>query len=161
MKILELSPLFKFCDLCLMPFMHLLNGFKKPIQETHTWHAYDVDKEFLVNNKGKFVKGLDSESKFDHHSSLGLYHMPILGGLTKYVVIEVGDFKDHWHVAWKGGDKGQIHRLKIYDNKLKLLTGRTGGYFVFALNDKAEFLDIKIIDYGKIGDKKYPGVRLL
>ncbi len=85
--------------------------------------------------------------------------MPIFGGLTKYVVLEVKGFKDHWHIAWKGDRLSQVHRLPIRENRIKLLTG-TDEYSAYALDDEGQFLPIRLIGYGKIGDGKYKGIRL-
>lgn len=84
--------------------------------------------------------------------------MPIFGGLNKYVVIEVDNFKDHWHVGWCGV-KIQLNKLKIYDNRLKLLYGK-GPYKVFAMDDRGNMMNVKIVGDGKIGDGKYDGIRL-
>lgn len=157
-KNIESNILEGIIDVILMPVMFLLNGGKLPLQETHPWHCIDVDTNLLIDKFGVVVRGNDS-ARFGHDAPFGLFHMPIFGGLRKYTVIEVGKFTDHWHVCFKGNTKAQIHKLKIKTNRLKLLTGK-GKHWFFALTDSGDFLPIKTVGEGTIGDTIFKGVRL-
>ena len=104
-------------DILLMPFMWFLGGFKFPVQETHAWH---VRKHNWKNANGLVIKEIDRSARFGHEASLGLFHMPIFGGLTKYVVIETSGFRNYWNVGWEGF----IHKLPIQEKRIMLLVGK-------------------------------------
>lgn len=159
MKVPESNLLLDLCDILLKPFMLLLNGFKFPLQETHKWHGVNFDKKLLKKGKGVIINKPDINAKFTHGSPLGLFHMPIFGGLTQYEVIEVNGFDNHWHVGWERNTDFQIHRLAIKENRLKLLTGK-GTSKIYAVDDSGKFLPLKVVGYGHIGDGKYNGIRL-
>ena len=152
MKNMVLNPFFKVIDFLLTPFMWILGGFATPLQETHRWH---IMKWKWQNNKGLIVKASDKKAKFDHTSGFGLFHMPIFGGLTKYVVIEAKGFDKYWRVGWSE----QIHLLKIKQNQIKLLVGKNG-FIAYGLGDNNKDLKLRIIGFGELGDKKYNGIRL-
>lgn len=144
--------MFRILDILLWPFMFILGGFNFSVQETHPWH---VRKYSWKNNKGLVIKETDKKAKFGHEAPLGLFHMSIFGGLTKYVVVEASGFKKYWHVGWDGF----IHKLLIKENRIMLLVGKKG-LTTYGLGDNGKILKLKIIGYGELGDKKYNDVRL-
>ena len=144
-----------FLDLLLRPFMYLLQGniTERP-QETHPWHV----KRFVWKTKGLLVEGSDHESRFGQSGlpkRFGLFHMPILGGLRKYIILENNNYKKIWNVGWND----QIQKLKIYGKRIKLLVGKED-YDAFGLSDNKNEVKLKIVDFGKIGDGKYKDIRL-
>jgi len=153
MKPPEESILFKVFDVLLYPFMWILSGFVLPVQETHKWHAKRWNWK---KRHGLLVKGTDKKAKFSHGSFPGLFHMPVFGGLTKYVVIEAKKFDKFWYVGWSGS----IHSLKIKQNRIRLLVGKSGYYNAFGLGDNGNELKLKVVGYGELGDGKYKGIRL-
>lgn len=152
MRIPKLKFIFRVFDLLLSPFMWILGGFTFPVQETHPWH---VRKWNWKNAESLIVKEFDSNAKFGHSSSFGLFHMPIFGGLSKYVVIEAKGFKKYWNVGWEQG----INILPIKENRIMLLCG-TKGFIAYGLGDGTKNLKLKIVGYGVLGDNKYKGIRL-
>ncbi|MFZ3301804.1 MAG: hypothetical protein WA152_03775 [Microgenomates group bacterium] len=147
--------IYTFLDLFLRPLMYLLQGnFSEIPQETHPWHV----KRFTWKEKGVLIEGNDRESRFGQSGlpkRFGLFHMPILGGLKKYVILENKNYINYWNVGWND----QIQKLKIYDNRIKLLVGKED-FDAFGLSDNKTEVNLKIIDFGKIGDSKYKNVRL-
>lgn len=147
--------IYMLLDLFLRPVMYLLQGnITESPQETHPWHV----KRFVWKTKGIIIKGNDHESKFGQSGlpkRFGLFHMPILGGLKKYVILENNNYINYWNVGWND----QIQKLKIYDNRIKLLVGKED-FIAFGLSDDKTQVNLKIIDFGKIGDGKYKNVRL-
>jgi hypothetical protein len=132
--------------------MWFLGGFNFPVQETHPWH---VKKYNWGNKKGLIIKEIDKKAKFGHEAPLGLFHMPIFGGLTKYVVIEASGFNKCWYIGWEGF----IHKLPIKQNKIMLLVGKKG-LIAYGLGDNGNNLKLKVIGFGKLGDGKYNNLRL-
>jgi hypothetical protein len=153
MKPPEENILFRVSDALLCPFMWILGGLVFPVQETHKWHVKRWDWK---KGRGLPVKGTDSKARFSHGSFPGLFHMPLIGGLTKYVVIEAEKFDKFWYVGWDDS----IHSLKIKQKRIKLLVGKSGSYNAFGLGDNGSELKLKVVGYGKLGDQKYKGIRL-
>jgi hypothetical protein len=152
MKPLEENIFFRILDVLLYPFMWILGGLVFPVQETHDWHA----KEWHWKKRpGLLVKGTDNKAVFGHDSPFGLFHMPIVGGLTKYVVIEANGFDNFWYVGWSGN----IHSLKIKQNRIKLLVGKNG-FEGYGLGDNGHELKLKAVGFGTLGDGKFKGTRL-
>lgn len=134
--------------------MWILGGFRFPVQETHPWHV----KKYKWQGKGLKINGDDKRAIFSQSGIskyLGLYHMPIFGGLKRYVVIKADNFNKYWNVGWD--DHVQI--LKIYDSSVKLLVGKEG-FNAYGLGDNGKSLKLRIIGFGKLGDRKYNGLRL-
>ncbi len=152
---LKLNFIFRLLDLFLHPVMYALQGnIAESPQETHPWHV----KRFIWKTKGLLIEGNDHESRFGQSGlpkRFGLFHMPILGGLKKYVILENKNYINYWNVGWND----QIQKLKIYNNRIKLLVGKED-FIAFGLSDDKTEVSLKIIDFGKIGDSKYKNVRL-
>lgn len=145
-------------DALLTPFMWLINGFRTPVQETHGWHTVDVPGKFFPAAKGVKIVGNDT-ARFGHGSPMGLFHMPIFGGLTKYAVVKAQGVSGHWHLCFKGPVNAQIHRLQIVDPMVKVLVGKHNWY-VYGVDDSGKLLRLKVVGHGKIGDGQFPRVRL-
>lgn len=151
MKVPKLNLIFRLFDFLLWPFMFLLGGFRFPIQETHPWHV----RKWNWKNKGLIVNKKDIKARFGHEAPFGLFHMPIFGGLTSYVVIKAMGFDNYWNVGWEGF----IHNLPIKQNKIALLVSK-GGLVAYGLGDNGRNLQLKIVGFGELGDNKYNNLRL-
>jgi len=146
--------MYRILDILLWPFMWVFGGINFPVQETHPWHV----KKHQWIGKGTKIIGSDVNAKFSHtgiSKYFGFYHMPILGGLTKYVILEASGFDNYWNVGWDN----YIQILKIYNDKIKLLVGKEG-FSSFALADTKKEIELKIVGFGELGDRKYNGIRL-
>jgi hypothetical protein len=132
--------------------MYILGGFKFPVQETHAWH---VKKYNWKKAKGLVVKETDRIARFGHEAPLGLFHMPIFGGLTKYVVIEASGFSKYWNIGWEEN----LHLLPIKQKRIAMLVGKKG-FITYGLGDNGKILKLKIVGYGNLWDFKYRNIRL-
>lgn len=152
MKEIKVNIIFRLVDFILWPFMFILGGFKFPVQETHAWHVMKWDWK---NTRGLLVKQKDKSARFGHTAPLGLFHMPIFGGLTRCVVIEASGFDKYWHIGWENN----LHRLKINQKKITMLVGKDG-FVAYGLGDNGKNLKLKIVCYADLGDTKLSGLRL-
>ncbi len=152
MKIPKLNIVFRVFDLFLWPFMWILGGFVFPVQETHPWH---VRKWNWKKADGLIIKERDLKAKFGHEAPLGLFHMPIFGGLTRYVVIEASGFNNYWNIGWQDG----IQSLRIKQKRIAMLVGKKG-LVAYGIGDGDKILKLKVIGYGNLGDFKYKNIRL-
>ena len=144
--------IFRSIDYLLWPFMWVLGGFVFPVQETHLWH---VVKYNWKNNKGLTIEEKDNKAKFGHTSPFGLFHMPIFGGLTKYVVLEASKYNRYWNIGWKD----HIHLLNIKQKRIAMLVGKDG-FVAYGVDDLGKSIKLKVIGFGILGDSKYNGLRL-
>lgn len=154
MEVPKLNYIFRLLDFLLWPLMFLVGGFKFPVQETHPWHV----KRYPWNRKGLKIVGDDRKAKFSQSGIskyLGLYHMPVFGGLRKYVVIKADNFSNYWYVGWDN----HIQILKIYDSSIKLLVGKEG-FSAYGWGDNGKNLQLKIVGFGELGDGRYKNIRL-
>lgn len=152
MKVPEVNILFRVVDILLYPFMWILGGFTFPIQETHKWH---VRKWKWNKAQPLVIKETDKKAIFGHTAVLGLFHMPIFGGLKKYVILEASGYNNYWYVGWEG----DIHLLKIRQKRIALLVGKKG-FIAYGLGDNGKILKLKIVGYDELGDNKYKDIRL-
>ncbi len=139
-------------DIMLWPFMWILGGFNFPVQETHAWH---VKKHNWGKQKGLVVKEVDKKALFGHEAPFGLFHMPIFGGLTKYVVIEASGHNNYWQIGWEEN----LHSLPIKQKRIAMLVGKRG-FVAYGLGDTGQKLNLKIVGFGELGDGKYNEIRL-
>lgn len=158
MKIKKVALCFRIVDFLLVPFMWFLGKFTFPLQETHPWHV----QTFLpkLGYKRLMVKSKKTNLRFGHESRFGLYHMPIFGGLNKYAVLEAHGFNNYWHIGWIGTNKSQIQKLPIRQSRIKLLRPKNGYFEAVAFDEYGRNIKLKLVGNGRIGDRKYPGIRL-
>lgn len=152
MKVPKLNFIFRLFDFVLFPFMWILGGFKFPVQETHAWH---VKRWNWKNVKGLVIKETDKKARFGHEAPFGLFHMPIFGGLTKYVIIEAKGFDKFWNIGWEDS----IQVLPIRQKRVAMLVGKKG-FVAYGLGDNNKVLKLKIVGFGELGDNKYNNLRL-
>ncbi len=165
-QIEEVPFYFRALDYLLRPAMWVIDEFKMPLMETHPWHPQNIHCDLIPNDISEKIVGQDpSRFSFD---TLGLIHMPLLGGWKHYLVLEAEDFDQFWHVGWKitylDPEKGrfcQVHKLKIYDRQIKVLSGINDSEKIgFGLNDSHQLIPLKIVGEGVLGDGQFEGVRL-
>ena len=157
---------FRIFDFLLIPLMFFLSGFHFELpQETHKWHMQIANCSIVDESKGIKVIG-DDKSRFSNSTPLN--HMPIFGGWKNYVILEASGYSNYWNVGWKlkyvdskRPDKCEIHKLRINSPYIKLLKGISDSEKVFfGLNEKGEYVKLKIVGNGVLGDGQFPKVRL-
>lgn len=168
LRVEQVPSYFRLLDYLMIPIMWILSGFKNDSpQETHHWHMQEIDPNLVPDKVGIAVMG-DDKSKFKGRSPIGLNHMPIFGGWTNYVILQANGIAGHWHVGWKvkflaKGKKDicEIHKLKIYDDKIKVFKGINDSKKIFfGLDEAGKFIPLKIVGKGTLGDGKFNKVRL-
>lgn len=154
--------LLRFFDKLLMPAMWLIGGCRRDsIQETHRWHCNTIDNFDIDISLTVVVPG-DSDSRI-RTPRYGSHHFPIFDGWRSYVVIENTSTSTPWYIGWQYREAGkvQIHRLPIFDQQIRMLKWPVGtSTTFFAISEHGEQLPIGVVDSGRLGDGKYPNVRL-
>lgn len=147
------------------PIMWAFAGFKLEFpQETHRWHMENISCDKVRIKSEVEVMGND---KSRVGTRAPFIHMPLLGGWRNYVVLKAEGFSDYWFVGWKkkflDGRKAvcQIQKLRIHSPHIKLLKGIPDSkkYF-FGLDKNGNFIEVKKVGEGVLGDGKFRMVRL-
>jgi len=157
---------FRALDYLLIPLVWIVDEFKTPLMETHPWHPQNIHCDLISDEIGAKIIGQDpSRFSFDH---LGLIHTPLFGGWKNYIVLEAKDFNKFWRVGWeityfdqKKGRFCQIHKLKIYQTQIKVLSGINDSEKIgFGINDSHKLIPLEIVGEGILGDGQFKGLRL-
>jgi len=146
------SLLSKIGDYLMLPLMYLLQGNVREVpQQTHFWnnkkyHAKDLT--FLSSVMMVTVKN-DEETTRRYLGILPIFHMPIIGGWKKFVVLAPKVQQDVWYVGWVAGDIIGISKIKL-DDKVRVLRGPSIVQF-FGINEHGQQIAIDLVGGGKIG----------
>lgn len=157
------SLLSKIGDYLMLPVMYLLQGNVREVpQQTHFWnnkkyHAKNLT--FLSSEMIVTVKN-DEDATQRYLGIIPIFHMPIIGGWKKFVVLAPRTQQDIWYIGWVAGDVIGISQIKL-DDKVRVLRGPSIVQF-FGINEHGQQIAIDLISEGKIGDAgKYSQVPLL
>ncbi len=128
MRTLYVPPLGIFervLDWMMLPIMYLLSGtFRESPQRTHRWNnvklnlidTWGMKDSLIVHARG------DSRARARFWGGLPLFHMPIFGGWTRYVILRPSGFRQEWHVGWIAGDTAGVSRI-VVRGPVRLLIG--------------------------------------
>lgn len=170
---IEVKPypfIYKIFDTLLMPAMYLISrALNEAPQETHAWQLQKIS----ANEREKLDRLRMVSLPGAYRGYLGkgyggiMFHIPFLGGWKEYVVLEANEPPEVWHLGWYTEDGGEmrnfeVNRLQLFDPRVRVLRGPAGttAHF-FATTADGVQVPLRGIGEGKIGDKKFPFVRLL
>lgn len=170
MKPLPLNPLFRALDYLMIPLMYLISGtYKERPQESHIWHGQNIPEDNLPSiDKDLSVASHSHEISTRKHGGI-LFHLPIFGGWKDYTVLESENFNSEWYIGWivrnsssNSVTRFQVHKLPLTDSKVRMLTGNSNySVMFFAVNTQGVQIPLKEVATGRIGDGKFPNIRLL
>lgn len=147
------SRLSRLSDVLMIPVMYLLQGtVRESPQVTHYWNN--------VKFPATTFRHLDSEAMVSVSADvkavprwlllLPIFHMPILGGWKRFVVIEPVVPQDCWYVGWVPGDTAGVSQIKLTGGPVRLLQGGSHVFF-FGINEHGEQIQIRQIGEGVVG----------
>ena len=147
----------------MLPLMYLLQfpSLEVP-QRTHFWnntkHSVDtishLDSSALISITG------DESATQRWIWGVPIFHMPLIGGWKKYVVIEPESQQDEWYIGWVPGDVIGISNIPL-KGQVRVLRGKSNTFF-FGINEHGDQIEIKKVGEGKIGLRSlYSGAPLL
>jgi hypothetical protein len=158
---------YRLFDLALSPFMRLISGapFESP-QETHgVWNVerlpYETHTDISPDLCAQVTGTYDGVFKEGHGP---LFHFPILGGWKEYVVVEAARMP--WYVGWIVDDGRRKYfeysRLALTTLHVRLLKPAQGVTAqIFGIDADGVQVPVRVVGEGRIGDGKFPQVRLL
>jgi hypothetical protein len=166
---------FRILDFVLVPLMWVLLGFRleRP-QETHKWHMQTIDAALVLPEYALRIEGDDAadwDGRSRHRWGRALHgvriHTTIFGGWQDYLILEAEGFQRFWHVGWlidfedTGYQKSQVQKLQIHSPHIKVLKGTPNlGVTFFALDETGKQLPLRQVAEGRIGDRRFPKIRL-
>lgn len=137
------------------------------MQETHPWHAFNVDPKNIDSRLSIKIKGSNKAKNYHNNSFDPRFHIPIIGGWREYAVLGPANINHiNWHIGWhvSKADKlvyCQISIKPISDYGIKVLRGSVDfDVSFFAFDEKGSQIELKYFDEGRSGDKKYSKLRL-
>lgn len=161
--------LFRLLDLLLVPVMRALGVGSELPQETHRWHCQAITANDLVDETlALTIDGDDPSPRSNKIFPLPLFHMPVFGGWTRYVVVEVLSDISVWHIGWVHTEcppgfklRSAIQRLPIRTRKIRMLKLPHGNRMkLFALAPDGTQLACRASGEGFLGDARFPFLRL-
>jgi hypothetical protein len=158
-------------DAGMVPLMNALGGFRPDsIQETHSWHCTRLDprKTSPADSRSVWLEGSDPSHATNRAWPFPVFHAPVLGGWTRYVVLRVEAPTRPWHLGWihhrvapGSRPKSAVHSLEIFDDEVRVLTQPVGFLTqFFAIDPGGIQLSLSVAGAGALGDRKFPGRRL-
>ena len=161
----RLPGFYRIIDFCMLPIMFLLGWLRRDaMQETHAWHVWRDFRSGDIN-QALSVKYTGSDRTFHRHYVF-LFHVPMLGGWKKYLVVQPHDKKLDYRIGWIVYDKKRlkrvgVQRLIVHKQPIRILSGPANysGYF-FAVDVDGKQIKLEKIGEGMLGDGKYPNTRL-
>lgn len=153
----------KVADALMKPLMYLLQGtFAEEPQRTHRWNNYylrNLAVDHLEADKIEIVPG-DTDARKRWLGPIPLFHVPLLGGWRKFVVLQPCDYVGIWYIGWVAYDAQGISKIQL-SGPVRLGIGPRQAQF-FGLDEDGKQIDIEVIGYGEIGRAgKYARVPLL
>lgn len=152
MKKFNIQPsnrLIRFADWLMTPLMYIVSGtFRESPQQTHRWNNTKLNKNDIVLNRQYMARGVGNQDT--PSGSFLRIHLPILGGLRNYVVLEPMT-QGVWHVGWEKGDRIAVTRIPL-KGPVRMLVGQGDAHF-FGIDANGYQIPIKKIGTGRIGDR--------
>ena len=108
MKIEPQNTLSKVADMLMLPVMYVLQGtFKEMPQQTHRWNnlKFPLTELAYLRSEAMVTVSGDSTAVRRWWGPLPIFHIPLLGGWSKFVVLEpIKPVVEGWYVGWIAGD---------------------------------------------------------
>lgn len=142
----------KIGDTIMVPLMYLLQGNVQELpQRTHRWnnlHLKNYSLSDLDSNMIERVSG-DTHAHKRWFGIIPLFHMPILGGWKKFVVLNPKSYTQEWYVGWIAFDALGVTKIPV-TGPVRLGIGPRQAYF-FGLTKTGKQIEIDVIGEGHIG----------
>lgn len=142
----------RMADWLMTPVMYALQGnFSEQPQRTHRWnnqHLCNFDISHLRAHDIVIVEG-DIGANKRWLGPLPLFHMPVFGGWSKFVVLEPSIPVTEWYVGWVAFDALGVSMIPL-NGPVRLGIGPRQAQF-FALNANGEQLPLAVIGEGRVG----------
>ncbi|MCI5108263.1 MAG: hypothetical protein MRY49_00250 [Candidatus Pacebacteria bacterium] len=160
MKIKPLGFFARVADILMIPVMYLVSGtFRESPQKTHFWNNTKLRKEDTRYLSEEMMICSSGQSQEKARRGI-LFHLPILGGWRRYVVIRPTDRDvNSWYIGWKCRDLIGVSRIPV-KGPVRVLCGPDETLFFGVKRDGTQ-VGLSRITYGNIGEfSKYSTIPL-
>lgn len=124
-------------DAIMYPIMFATSGAFEAPQRTHFWNNHKFNAETanaLRNNLALHCPGLYGEVVRTTQADVR-FHLPIIGGWKKYLVLEPTVAHDEWYVGWLTSEGGGVSMIPL-DGKVRLLIGPDDVHFFWRRQER-------------------------
>ncbi len=157
MQTIEVPPLGwlgRSADLLMIPLMYLVQASLEAPQRTHVWNNLKLrtpeDRAKLDTSRMCKVLG-DGSAAAPWLGMVPVFHIPLLGGWRRYVVLEpVSRDVSEWVPGWVSPDVVGVSRLYL-KGPVRLLRGPSDALF-FGIDQSGRQIELRIVGFGRIGD---------
>ncbi len=142
----------RLADYCMMPLMYVLQlSISEKPQRTHRWNnkKLHVSELHHFDNDAMVALAGSSDNTPRWLYGLPIFHMPLLGGWDRYIVLAPTVTQDMWFAGWVAGDVAGVSRIPL-SGPVRLLEGQYAAQF-FGINEHGEQIRIVKIGEGLIG----------
>lgn len=145
----------RIADVLMVPLMYLIAGtFNEVPQRTHRWNNAKLSVETTKGLSDSYVVTCKGDDRaVGRNGVLDLrFHLPIIGGWKKYVVLSPLDVNQDWYIGWMSTIDAGVSRIKLR-GPVRMLLG-PGEVTFFGLNAETnEQINIKETGRGRVGNK--------
>lgn len=143
----------RIADYLMMPLMYFLQGTLREVpQRTHRWNNQKFknnELSFLTSEKMFTVAG-DSSAFRRWWGPLPIFHIPLLGGWSKFVVLETTQ-DEPWFIGWLTGDTLGVSKIPLRGPVRVLVGSGPAQFFALRLIDGVQ-LELKSGGHGRVGN---------
>lgn len=142
----------RIADSLMVPIMYLLQGnFREVPQRTHRWNNMHLNNSDVASLDADLIETVpaDEDASTWWIGPIPHFHMPVLGGWNKFVVLSPRISQTEWFVGWILSDSIGLSRIPIKQS-VRLGIGPLPLQF-FAVDTEGRQIDIDIVGYGIIG----------
>jgi hypothetical protein len=158
MKILVVPPQPRWqqrLDWSLRPVMRIVAGpaaWGEEPQQTHFWNNVKFQEvpEAVLARTVRIAGDPEAVSRWKLWH-VPHFHLPVLGGWRRYVVLRPKAYRYPWHPGWLTGDACGASRIGI-EGAVRLLLGPDDAQFFGVSATFGEPLLLEVVGYGTIGD---------
>lgn len=154
MNITPQGKLSRFGDWCMLPLMYILQGtFDEVPQQTHRWNNSKFPLADIAHLQSELMVTVpgDPHAVRRWWGPLPIFHIPLLGGWSKFVVLEpISPVVGSWYIGWIAGDTQiGISQIRL-SNQVRLLVGSGPAQF-FGLGEAGEQISLAVVGHGRVG----------
>jgi len=129
---------------------------KESPQVTNFWNNRPLTETEFYQIKDDFLTERQYDPKAIKRKYRGdlRFHIPILGGWKRYVVVTPRKgyvIEGYWHIGWDERKSGGLSLVRIKGRQVRVLLGPNETAF-FGLNRDGTQIPVEIIGSGQIGD---------
>ena len=152
LKLKDQSIVSRIGDILMLPLMYLLQmNISEVPQQTHYWNNTKMSSENIADFEADYMvtaTGVEGAVK-RWFGPLPIFHMPIIGGWSEFIVIESMEQKSEWYIGWLPFDTIGISQIPLTD-KVRVLLGPRPVQF-FGVDAHGRQIPIKISGKGTVG----------